>query len=192
MRIKANYLKTALPALLLVTGILCFGNTLWIAAKAVLAQRLIADAWEETLATGHSVKPWSWSDTWPVAVLTFPGHNQRLYMLSGGHGSSLAFGPGHIDGTALPGESGTQVYSGHRDTHFNFLQHVHTGDTFQIQDSHGQWRTYRVSKTNIVDSHTHRWFIERNKNEIQLITCYPFNDMTPNPRLRLIVLAVPV
>ena len=39
----------------------------------------------------------------------------------------MAFGPGHLSGTPLPGEAGNAVVSGHRDTHFAFLRGLREG-----------------------------------------------------------------
>ncbi len=88
----------------------------WIYAKAALAKGMIADAWSETLSTGIKIKPWAWADTWPVAKLRFPTHKRDITVLAGAQGATLAFGPGHLDGTAKPGALGNSVIAGHRDT----------------------------------------------------------------------------
>src|SRR5690606_10953682 len=98
-----------ISALLLFTTVVAWGNTTYIFAKAQLAQYLIADAWEQTLRSGKNSKPWSWADTWPVARLLSEDHKQDLYVLAGASGTSLAFGPGHLDGSALPEESGSII-----------------------------------------------------------------------------------
>jgi len=48
--------KTAM-ALSLVVGGFLLADGGWIYAKAKLAQQLIEDAWQQTLATGEPVKP---------------------------------------------------------------------------------------------------------------------------------------
>lgn len=177
---------------LIIAALLCWGDSLWIASKAVVAQVLIKDAWEETLATGATHKPWAWADTWPVAAIAFPSQNEELYALAGSHGTSLAFGPGHLDGTALPGEPGTKVFSAHRDTHFRFLEQVAIGEIFKIQQKDGRWQHYRVADTRIVDTYRDPWVIDPDSDEVQLVTCYPFNSMALNPTQRYIVTGMPV
>ena len=81
------------------------GEAAYIHAKAWLAQRLIASAWNRSLASGAAAKPWPWADTYPVARLEAPRQKQSLMVLAGSSGRTLAFGPGHVEGTPLPGET---------------------------------------------------------------------------------------
>ncbi|MBU3023700.1 class GN sortase [Aestuariibacter sp. A3R04] len=184
--------RGGISGLLLFTGLLCWGNSLWIAGKAVVAQQLIESAWKSTLSEGHAVKPWPWADTWPVAAMEFPSQNETLFALAGSTGTSLAFGPGHLDGTALPEEPGTKVFSAHRDTHFSFLENIAIGEIFHLQSNNGVWQSYRVTEKTIVDSTKTQWMIDQNRNEVHLITCYPFNSATLNPDRRFVVVAAQV
>lgn len=190
--INKRPLKWTLSAILLCLATLLWGNSAYISAKAVLAQHLIATAWQESLQTHQPVKPWRWADNWPVAELYFPNQNARVYALAGSHGTSLAFGPGHIDGTALPDESGTKVFSAHRDTHFSFLNTLGIGQTFDIRGMAGRWMRYKVTSRHIVDTRKDEWLIAPEQNQVQLITCYPVDSMLPNPPERLVVVATPV
>lgn len=190
-RAVARYRRLLPIGTLLLFVSLCWGNSAWIMAKAMLAQYLIADAWQQTLKQGEPALPWSWADTWPVARLEFPALGLTQYVLSGSHGSSLAFGPGHMDGTALPHETGTMVINGHRDTHFSILAALAIGDRLNIQGADGQWRQYTVSNIHIVDTTTTQWLIQQNARELHLMTCYPFNSINPNPTLRYVIVALP-
>ena len=127
MHCKTNNITIALVVL----SVLLLGDGLWIHAKARLAQYLIADAWQETLAMGKNIKPWPWADTWPVARLQM-NDAVDLYILEGANGSALAFGPGHMRSSAYPGTAGVSIVAGHRDTHFRFLQQLVTGDLLNI------------------------------------------------------------
>jgi len=187
---KSIKLKLVAAFLLAVSSV-SWGNTVWIQSKAVLAQYLIEDAWQKSLQSGKTHYPWAWADTWPVARMTFPKHDKNLFVLSGSHGTSLAFGPGHLDGTASPNTSGTQVYSGHRDTHFDFLEDVSAGDEFSIQSRNGNWSTYYVEDFVVVNIEDGPWLIETKIDEVQLITCYPVSGINPNPNERLVVIARP-
>ena len=51
-------------------GVVVFAYGTYIPAKAVLAQYLINDAWNDTVETGDVNKPWSWADMHPVMKLT--------------------------------------------------------------------------------------------------------------------------
>ena len=67
--------------------------------KAQLAQLLIERAWQRALAGEPAPKPWPWADTWPVARLDAPAQGVSLFVLAGSSGRTLAFGPGHEQGT---------------------------------------------------------------------------------------------
>jgi len=163
------------------------GQGSYIYAKAYLAQYLISDAWEKTLAGEQQVKPWAWADTWPVAKLTAKKFDTELYVLAGDNGRTLAFGPGYRFGTVLPGEQGTSIISGHRDTHFSFLRNIKLKDKFEIQNKNGEIIKYRVSGTEIV-SVDKVFSIEKNtKSKLTLVTCYPFDSVISGGKLRYIV-----
>lgn len=174
-------------SMLIVASLYLFASSGYIHAKALLAQYLIADAWVESLETGSSQAPWQWADTHPVAKLTVG--DETAYVLAGASGRNLAFGPGHMSGTALPGESGNAVISGHRDTHFSVLESVEIGDIIGTQTAQGEHR-YRVSEVRIVHQSQMEVTQSGIDNTLTLITCYPFNGVDPNPELRYIVRAV--
>jgi sortase A len=68
-----------------------------------------------------------------------------------GH-EDLKRGPGHYPGTALPGEVGNVVISGHRTTYgapFNRLDEVQVGDAV-VLEGRDTWFTYRVVRQQVV------------------------------------------
>ena len=182
-----------IPLLLVTITALSWGNTLYIHVKAVLAQFLIADAWADTLERDRDFKPWPWADTWPVARMHSEILDGDLYILAGAHGSTLAFGPGHMDGTVAPGESGSSVIAGHRDTHFEFLENIVIDDRFQIQTRRGTWQTYLVSNIDIIDTtENDTWLLDQSLDTIYLVTCFPFDAINPGGPLRIVVQLEPV
>ncbi|HJP51771.1 MAG TPA: class GN sortase [Pseudomonadales bacterium] len=182
-----------IPLLLVTITALSWGNTLYIHVKAVLAQFLIADAWADTLERDRDFKPWPWADTWPVARMHTEILDGDLYILAGAHGSTLAFGPGHMDGTVAPGESGSSVIAGHRDTHFEFLENIVIDDRFQIQTRRGTWQTYLVSNIDIIDTtENDTWLLDQSLDTIYLVTCFPFDAINPGGPLRIVVQLEPV
>src|SRR6185295_2381085 len=114
-----------LALLLLGLGALVQGS--WIFCKAAFAQVLLRRAWAEARAGAPQARPWPWADTWPVARLMSPVRGVDLIVLEGATGSSMAFGPGHVQGSAAPGSLGNVALAGHRDTHFRFLQQLAPG-----------------------------------------------------------------
>ncbi len=180
-----------LTIVLMLVGCGFVSDALWIKAKAVLAQYLIAWAWAETVAgQGAPVKPWRWADTWPVARLRMPEPGIELYVLRGADGGSLAFGPGLIDGTAMPGTRGTSVIAGHRDTHFAMLEQLNRGQEIDVQNPAGGWVRYEVDRSQVVDVRSAPgWQIDPAVNELHLVTCYPFDAINPGGPLRYVVVA---
>lgn len=174
--------------LLLLVGWL-WGGAAWIATKAQVAQWLLTDAWAATLESRHrEVKPWPWADTWPVARLQVPEQKVDLYILAGAQGNSLAFGPGHMHGTALPGE-GFSVIGGHRDTHFGFLRYLAAGDEILLQTSAGALVRYQVRLAEVVDSTREPLTIDPLQQGLVLVTCYPFDALDSGGPLRYLVWA---
>ncbi len=181
----------ALAVLLLAFGGWQVGEAAWIHAKAGLAQILIKRAWTDTQNGAERSKPWSWADTWPVAQITVPRLRVDQIVLAGASGRTLAFGPGHMGGTALPGGDGVSVINGHRDTHFRFLQNLRSGDAMTVTDRTGARRSFRVTKTQIVDSDSSGLRIEDDESWLALVTCYPFDAVDPGGPLRYVVYAEP-
>ncbi len=148
---------------------------------------LLRVAWERAQHGAAMPRPWPWADTHVVARLVAPAHGVDLLVLAGASGRTLAFGPGHHDGSALPGTSGNVVLAGHRDTHFRFLQELAHGDVLELRTPAGVLRRYRVNATAIVD---HRDLaLPRDASMLTLVTCYPFDAFASGGPLRYVVTA---
>ncbi|HEX5130226.1 MAG TPA: class GN sortase [Usitatibacter sp.] len=160
----------------------------WIHAKALLAQRLIASAWEEARDGGPARRPWPWADMRPIARLTVPARGVELYVLDIASLRALAFGPAHVGGTAAPGSFGNSVVVAHRDTHFAFLEKVEVGDEIDVE-APGALTRYRVSEVTIIDKDEARVMDEPGVPQLTLVTCYPFDAVRPGTRLRYVVVA---
>src|SRR5258708_29171650 len=120
---RSSWLWVVFIALLVALGTWELGRGAWIQAKAWLAQSLIAHAWTRTLSGERQAKPWPWADTWPVARLSVPPLGIERYLLAGADGAAMAFGPGHISGTPLPGEAGNSGIRGPPAPHPACLPH---------------------------------------------------------------------
>ena len=162
----------------------------YIHSKASLAQVLIRRAWMKASKKGGSPKPWPWADTTPVARLISPTHDIDLVVLAGSSGRTLAFGPGHVTGTALPGAHGNIALGGHRDTHFGFLRDVHVGEPLTLESPAGARTEYRVTSTAVVDRNDDRILRDRGDDRLTLITCYPFDAIRSGGPLRYVVTAI--
>lgn len=192
-------LCTIVIALLFVASLWQLATASWIPVKAFVAQQLLEYSWQQTINTQNynpsstisSVqphKPWPWADTWPVARLTVPELDIDQIVLAGDNGSSLAFGPGYAFSSDKPNSNGLTVISGHRDTHFSFLQHLRTGQLIYIQTP-GKTQAYKIDHFEIVDSRQYKINLNDNRYSLLLVSCYPFDEAAMGGTLRYLVFA---
>jgi sortase A len=167
--------------ILALAGLVLFGQGAYIHAKAQVAQVLLERAFDETIASGRVVKPWSWADTWPVARIEVKRLHASAIVLAGSSGQALAFGPGHVELTPDAGERGTAVFSAHRDTHFRFLKDIAIGDEIVITRSDGKAFRYRADGTSVVRFDASGIDPMTNGYELVLSTCWPFDSVTSGP-----------
>jgi len=165
----------------------------WIYVKARLAQYLLQHAWSRTIHGEAHVTPWPWSDTWPVARMSVPNYGVNLIILAGASGRTLAFGPGLVSTSALPGQMGTMIMSAHRDTHFRFLEQLKPGDEILVevpwQPPRTKFYRYHVTGIDVVDARRTRILSQRARSSLVLVTCYPFDAIVPGGPLRYVVSA---
>ena len=178
-----------LVACLLGFGFLSVGQGAYIPAKAWLAQELMLRAWSRMQSGETRVTPWPWADTWPIARLTARAGDVDLIVLAGGSGRTLAFGPGHLGASVLPGEIGNAVIAGHRDTHFQFLKDVQAGEVLTLESSRGIEHSYEVIGVDIVDSEKGSLVLDTDAAMLSLVTCYPFDAIDAGGPLRYVVTA---
>lgn len=186
-RIRITCLLLSLA--LFLAGVCLIGNQAWIRAKAVLASILIERAFAAHMEDGGSHPPWSWADTHPIARLSTGDGRISRVVLTGASGGSLAFGPGHVDGTAHPNSSGNCVIAGHRDTWFRFLKDLTPGERLILTSSAGS-QSYLVEDISIVN-HADTEVLDRTeRTQLTLITCYPFDGLLSSEQ-RYVVVCLP-
>jgi len=174
----------------LVFGTWQMGQGSWIYAKGLVAQWLLTRAWMRADSGEQVPRPWPWADTWPIARLEAPALGVDLIVLEGAHSRTLAFGPGHLSASPKPGESGTIILTGHRDTHFRFLRRLRLGDELLIRAPRETPHRYEIIDIDIVDSRTARIRSASDRSSLVLVTCYPFDAIRPGGPLRYVVTAV--
>lgn len=176
----------------LVAGALCLLSAGWINVKAEAAQLLIRAAWQrERASLSRDAAPWPWADTRPIAKMIWGEGSaaSTLMVLEGSSGRNLAFGPVHDPASVPPGSVGNSVIEGHRDTHFKILRDAHPGDSFTIESVDGLVRRFIVSDVRVVDSARARILLDADRPLLTLVTCYPFDAITPGGPLRWVVTA---
>ena len=180
--ISRRVFLNAISGLLIAASLVFFGNSIWIFAKAQLAQVLLERAFTQSILTGMPVKAWRWADTYPVARIKINRINAEAIVLNGSSGEAMAFGPALVNETARPGTRGTSVMAAHRDTHFSFLKNVQLGDLIEVERDDGLSFTYRAKQMRIVDWNKSGIDAHAAGFNLVLATCYPFDAITHGPK----------
>jgi sortase A len=181
--------RRRLVAVLAASGLALAAHGAWLPAKAALGQALLERAWLRTRGGEDAARPWPWADTWPVARLEVPASGESSIVLAGATGESLAWGPGHLAGSALPGAPGNSVVAGHRDTHFAFLRALAPGDALHVERRDGSVVAYRVLEGRVVHERDGAPLAESAGRRLTLVTCWPFDALRPGGPLRYVVTA---
>jgi len=165
------------------SGIFLIGSGIWIKAKANLAQILLNRAFDKTVSSSlkSEVKPWYWADIKPYARLEVPHLKVSSIVLNNTSGEALAFGPGHMANTPVPGENGTSVFAAHRDTHFSWLKDLQTGDMLRVKRSDGNKVAFRVTRSWVARYDDSGINADSSGRRLILSTCFPFGTDNSGP-----------
>jgi sortase A len=121
-----------------------------------------------------------------VARLRIPRIELDLPVIEGTSAAELLKAPGHLIGSALPGQSANCVLAGHRDLHFRRLGELRPGDPMQLVTGKGTY-TYRVEGSRIIGPSEISVLEPGSEATLTLITCYPFRYVGPAPK-RFVIL----
>ncbi|MGQ0713888.1 MAG: class D sortase [Gemmatimonadaceae bacterium] len=120
----------------------------------------------------------------PVARLIAPTIDLDEIVVEGVGDDELNAGPGHLPGSAMPGERGNAVISAHRDRHFSSLGGLSIGDTVYT-DARGQRTSWVVTKRRVVGAGVPALF-SSDEPVLTLTTCWPLRYFGTAPD-RLII-----
>ncbi|MDB4876752.1 MAG: sortase [Gemmatimonadetes bacterium] len=122
----------------------------------------------------------------PVARLLIPHIGLDAIVLEGVDGDELNAGPGHVPGSAFPGEPGNSVISAHRDRHFSHFDALRIGDTVTTQTA-GASTDWIVVARRVIGKNDPALF-RTSDATLTLTTCWPIRYLGTAPE-RLIVTA---
>ena len=175
----------------LALGFINLAEGLYIPAKAAFAQHLMQKAWQRGESIDDlgdpALRPWPWADTFPIARLTGERFDEETFILSGASGRTLAFGPGHLTTSVMPGDTGNAIVAGHRDTHFRFLSEIEIGDRLIIDRRDGERAVFEIDALEVIDATRASVSLEADVPRLTLVTCYPFDALEPGGPLRYVV-----
>jgi sortase A len=120
-----------------------------------------------------------------LTKVSIPKIKLDAIVVEGASRKQLSIGPGHVIRTAMPGEPGNAVITGHRDTFFRHIYELQKGDEIQVRRS-GQVFTFQVTGKKIVKPEDVSVLKQTTDARLTLITCYPTYYIGPAPE-RLVV-----
>jgi sortase A len=115
----------------------------------------------------------------PMARLLIPRLGLDEVVVEGVGDSELRAGPGHLPGSAVPGDSGNSVISAHRDRHFRRLGELAIGDTVVTETLAGRSRWVVTTRT-IVRRGAPALF-STTEPVLTLTTCWPVRVLGSAP-----------
>jgi sortase A len=125
----------------------------------------------------------------PVARIVAPSISLDEVVVEGVGERELNTAPGHLPGSAFPGDKGNAVISAHRDRHFSHLDRLAIGDTV-VTYGRADSVTWVVSKRQVVSKYAPALF-QSTEPRLTLTTCWPVRYLGPAPE-RLLITAIPV
>ena len=183
--------RTGSSALIVCGALLLIGSAASVARGAIArdaARARWAEIEAERSVAGAKLSAggtrWSEARGTPVARVLIPRLGLDEVVVEGVGDDELRAGPGHMIGSALPGDRGTSVISAHRDRHFHALGAIEQGDTVVTESASGTvvWRVSRIRVVRAEDSALEA----RMTPTLMLTTCWPIRYLGPAPE-RLIV-----
>jgi sortase A len=163
-----------LERILWMTGLLCAGYCAFLGAEAEESRRVAARF--DGRQPGHAAVV-----TDVMGRIEIPALRLSAPITRDDDVTSLRRGVGHIPGTALPGGLGTVGLAGHRDSFFRPLRGITPRMEIRLIDRTGTYH-YVVDSTEVVTPDKVRVLDIRQRPELTLITCFPFEYVGTAPK----------
>lgn len=105
---------------------------------------------------------------------------EQIPILMGATEENLRGGATLYDNGIYPGENGTAIILGHRETTFGFLENIKVGDEVDIESLNTTYK-FKVKRTYITTPDDESILAQKNNPSLTLVTCYPFNYLGHAP-----------
>jgi len=169
--------KRPFSSLLILSGVVLLAIGGWTVYTGIRSQRGAQETWTE-------IRPEPRPSYRPGDLIgrhAIPRLDAQMFVVEGTGKEELLKGPGHLEGTALPGTAGNCVIAGHRDTHFRILKDIRESDEILLE-SGGAVHRYRVTRTRVVYPTNTGLIQPRPEATLTLVTCFPFYYLGPAPK----------
>jgi sortase A len=178
-----------LAPLLLFSGIAVLGYAGFQYGAMFIEQRHLQALWreqQETVRTVNHLSPVAFRES-GLTRITMPSIQFSAVIVEGTDFYSLLIAPGHLTGTAQPGEAGNAVISAHRDTFFRNIVKLRQGDRIWVERN-GRTFVYAVEGFRIVKPSETSVVAPTGDSRLTLVTCDPAYYIGPAPH-RLVVVS---
>lgn len=105
---------------------------------------------------------------------------EQIPILMGATEENLRGGATLYDNGIYPGDNGTAVILGHRETTFGFLENIKVGDEVEVQSLNNTYK-FKVKKTYVTKPDNESILAQEKRPSLTLVTCYPFRYVGPAP-----------
>ncbi len=116
-----------------------------------------------------------------IGEMEVPRLGLKAIFVQGDSPRILRHAVGHISDTALPGEPGNVVLTGHRDTFFRPLRNIQPGDAITLKTLDADFQ-YQVESTEVVLPSDVQVLQSSGENTLTLVTCFPFYYVGAAPK----------
>ena len=110
-----------------------------------------------------------------IGLIEIEALELKYPIVEGADSKQLAYGIGHIPGTAAIGSIGNCVLAGHRGsrygTYFKYLGRLSAGDTVKVMDKEGNVYLYEVVSWEVVGPYDNSVKAQGEETELTLLTC---------------------
>jgi sortase A len=167
----------ATQCVLLAAGVFGLGYAGYVVADAHTYQAIEQSKFEDVRANEdrHPVVDGS-----AIGEMEIPRLALKVIFVQSDSPRILRRGVGHIAETALPGEEGNVVLTGHRDSFFRPLRNIRQGDAITLKTLDGDFQ-YQVESTAVVPPNDIQVLQPSSERTLTLITCFPFYYVGPAP-----------
>lgn len=182
-------LRQNVAPILIFSGVAVLGYAGFQYGAMIVEQRHLQTLWRKQQTAHRAAAPSSMMTAGDTALtrITIPSIQLSAIVVEGTDGLSLMVGPGHMTGTAEPGDPGNSVISAHRDTFFRNVTRLRAGDPILIERE-GRTFTYAVEGFRIVRPSDLSVAAPVGDTRLTLVTCDPAFHLGEAPQ-RLVVIS---
>ena len=171
-------LLRAAYCVLLAGGVFGLGYAGYVVADTHIYQTIEQSKFEKV---SHSEAPHPAVEGTAIGEMEVPRLGLKAIFVQGDSPRILRHAVGHISETALPGEAGNVVLTGHRDSFFRPLRSIQVGDAITIKTLDGKFG-YEVASTEVVLPSDVQVLQPSSENTLTLVTCFPFYYVGAAPK----------